>query len=144
MFISYLQSIVKLFAADGSTGDEAEFKVSAGTSNGPVDLSFLEQPLNSTLVVGATTSNKYAEVALHPAFEGSFYLRTSSAYPSLVDGHPKDPSGEGRTRHIDSREFNGYERSLNGHINWDGKEDKRSTVTVQTNNEPAILTLLDV
>ena len=86
-------------------------------------------------------SPKGVEVGLHPAYEGVYTLRTSNSKASLVDEHPEDPSGQGRTRHVDQKVSNG--RLLDGHISWDGKEDKKSFVSVQSSNSPVTLTLQD-
>lgn len=133
--------MVSLFAADNATGEGTGFTVVTETSNGLLELSFPSQPLKSTLIANARTSNKGVEVGLHPAYEGVYTLRTSNAKASLVDEQPEDPSGEGRTRHVDQKVSIG--RLLDGYISWDGKEDKKSFVSVQSSNSPVTLTLQD-
>ena len=71
-------------------------------------------------------------------------LRTGNATSSLLDEHPDDPSGERRTRHISKNEQNGFEWMSDGYINWDGRDDKNSSVSVQNNNDSVVLTLLEV
>ena len=77
----------------------SSFSVSASTRNGALDLSFPEQPPDSTLTLTARTSNSPATVRLHPAFEGRFELATANGHLEFApDEHAEDPARRGRTR----------------------------------------------
>ncbi|PIL33798.1 hypothetical protein GSI_04423 [Ganoderma sinense ZZ0214-1] len=75
------------------------YAVSASTQNGAVDLSFPEQPVDSTLTLSARTSNSPAMVRLNPAFEGQFELGTANGPVTFApDKNVADPAHRGRTR----------------------------------------------
>ncbi|KAM5544972.1 hypothetical protein V8D89_001083 [Ganoderma adspersum] len=75
------------------------FSVSASTRNGALDLSFPEQPVDSTLTLSARTSNSPATVRLHPAFEGQFELATANGHLAFAPNEgAEDPARRGRTR----------------------------------------------
>lgn len=143
MFSSFRQiaGAINLIAPEGTDGTNSAFAVQSINSNGRLDLAFPTQPLNSYLSLDAKTSNARADIGLHPAYEGSFQLRTSNAHPTLEDENPRDPSGQGRRRSIHYQTLkNGL---LNGQVQWYDEGGKRSWVHLQSSNAPVTLTLKD-
>lgn len=143
VFLSFRQisGVINLIAAEGTEGANSAFTVQSINSNGRLDLAFPTQPLNSFFSLDAKTSNARADVGLHPAYEGSFQLRTSNARPALEDENPRDPSGQGRRRRTSYQTLkNGV---LNGLVQWDDEVGKRSWIHLQSSNAPVTLTLKD-
>ncbi|TDL18015.1 hypothetical protein BD410DRAFT_729021 [Rickenella mellea] len=130
-----LQARIQLF----SPKEEGAFDVDATSSNAPLTLQFVEQPINSTLRVNARTSSGSANVNLHPAYEGNFTLQTSNSLPQVQRTVAKDPTGKGRERHVD------YGRNvrniLQGSVWWGHpkKDGLKSDVRVRTSNSPVQL-----
>lgn len=144
MFTSHRQisGAINLIASEATEGANSAFAVQSISSNGRLDLAFPTQPLNSYLSLDAKTSNARADVGLHPAYEGSFQLRTSNRSPALEDEKPRDPSGQGRRRRINYQVLNGG--VLNGQVQWGDEGAKRSWIHLQSSNAPVTLTLKDV
>jgi len=71
----------------------SNFDVTSRTSNGKINVAFLDAPVDSTLAFRASTSNAATEVSLHPTFEGHFTLQSSLVTPDVREHRVEDPSG---------------------------------------------------
>ncbi|KAG6887437.1 hypothetical protein C0995_015310 [Termitomyces sp. Mi166 len=135
---SAIRGALALESANESGG---RFKVFARTSNAPLDLSFVEAPVDSVLSFDATTSLGPATVSLHPTYEGSYTATTSFRRPSiLVNYDAEDPAGKGRQRQVHSSINRGPIAS--GTIRWfDGGDNKEllGNVEVRTSLAPLVL-----
>ncbi|OCH93526.1 hypothetical protein OBBRIDRAFT_724741 [Obba rivulosa] len=135
-----ITSDVKLMstAADTTGGS---FDVDARTSNGFITLQVPEIPVDSTINVDARTSNKPARVALGPAYEGEFLLRTSNASPSVKrNDRAEDPSGQGRRRRLFVSQVKG---NVQGEVLWgDKRREGTGNVQIRSSNREVVLDLL--
>ncbi|KAJ3527356.1 hypothetical protein NM688_g8139 [Phlebia brevispora] len=123
---------LKSSAADKTGG---AFHVVGKSSNGRLNLTCTEAPVDSKLELSAYTSNSAAYVTLHPTFEGKFQVSTKNAnLNAVIDKHVKDPSGRDTTRQVEIWTFPTYSR---GNIRWSGKH--MGEVDVRTQNGPATL-----
>ena len=67
-----------------SSSRDGSFRVSAQTTNAPLDIALSSSSLGRVLLrLDAATHNAPAHVALPPAFEGRFLLRTTRFRPAL-------------------------------------------------------------
>jgi hypothetical protein len=114
-------------SADDGKNSGGAYVVTGTTTNSPIALVVSELPLNSTSTIVAYTSNGRAIAKLPPAFEGRFFARTTNGRVALDTPSSKveDPSGGGRERHVRRQE----------------KDVPRGSVTVQTTNSNAELTI---
>ncbi|KIJ04915.1 hypothetical protein PAXINDRAFT_94132 [Paxillus involutus ATCC 200175] len=124
------------------TNSGGNFDVKAHTSNGMIDLEYDDSPLNAILTSEAKTSNSPVSVKMHPAFEGTFGVTSSSIGPVLQDERPNDPSGRGRRRVLSQNKVRG---TISGSVYWAGSDGARRgtkcSSTVRTSNSPAVLKL---
>ncbi|KAF8128160.1 hypothetical protein EV363DRAFT_1340877 [Boletus edulis] len=135
---SQITSSVSLTTASGSGGN---FVVTARSSNGGVKLQYNDAPTGARLVSDARTSNAAAEVAMHPAYEGTYEVSTSNAQPVVRDTRPADPEGRGRRRVVDQKALRGI---VSGRVYWvreDGSRRVEGVSTVHTSNARASLDL---
>jgi hypothetical protein len=118
-----------------------KYKVSATTSNSPVTVKFPTSPIDALLKLQARTSNGHAYVDLHPAYEGSFGVRSSGFKPLLEEHHAEDPSAEGRQRNVVVLDKGRY--SVSGIAYWGTLDDDKllGSVDVVTSNSRARLRL---
>lgn len=89
----------------------------------------------------ATTSNAPATVQLHPAYEGSFDLSTSSNYNSNVfyKDDTQDPAERGRKRVVEVKYVSRGKAA--GVVGWGSGEPVDGTVVVRTSNAENVLSL---
>ncbi|GLB37340.1 putative expressed protein [Lyophyllum shimeji] len=114
------------------------YLVAATTSNSPLAVKFQTSPLDSTLKLVAGTSNSPALVSLDPAYEGTFSLSTSNYSPLLNRRTVEDPSGKGRKRVVQARN---YSRGvLKGSVSWSARAGS-GTVEVKSSNSSVTLEL---
>lgn len=139
---SPLKARVHLYDLTSSKKISSSFSVTGKTSNSPLNIAFLDAPLDSKLVHRASTSNSPAEVSLHPTFEGQFYLH-SSLFGAVVHERPgvEDPSGKGRERRVRYRTIRGPRAE--GSVTWgdDVDEEKLGNVEVGSSNARVTLNL---
>jgi hypothetical protein len=136
---SHIDSTVSL-SADSNW--EGKFDVSATTSNAKLNLEYDDAPVNARLTSKAKTSNGRASVKMHPAFEGTFELKTSNASPVLRDVRPSDPSGRGRRRTLNQYQ---NKKTISGSVywvDWNGRGGElKSSSTVATSNAQVVVEL---
>jgi hypothetical protein len=115
------------------------FNVSTRTSNSPLSVIYDASPLASILRHESRTSNGPATVNLHSAYEGSFYLQSSTVWPSISKKHATDPSGQGRRRIVQMFRARGL---VTGEVYW-GREMQLhgANVDIRTSNSPAHLSV---
>ncbi|EJU04308.1 hypothetical protein DACRYDRAFT_105370 [Dacryopinax primogenitus] len=107
------------------------FSVVAKSSNTQVEVGVLDQPVNSTLSLTATSTNGRIGVGLHPAFEGEFIARTTNGKSELIETpNVNDPAGLHRVRHITVSRFANI---LTGSAFW-GEKKKRGSAVLSTTN----------
>ncbi|KAF8959957.1 hypothetical protein BDZ97DRAFT_1761106 [Flammula alnicola] len=127
-----------------SSGEGGSFDVSTTTTNSPVYVTFPDAPVDSNLLLEAKTTNSPAKVFLHPTYEGSFDLQTSSVFRSELNVHHDvtDPSGKERKRDV---QINTVGRGhTHGSVKWveeDKKHESAGAVVIRTTNSPAVLDL---
>ncbi|KAI0352039.1 hypothetical protein OH77DRAFT_1410038 [Trametes cingulata] len=137
-----IQAHVGLYTnTSNSTG--GAFQVGARSSNGPITLTFVDQPANSQLNTSAVSSNAPVRASVHPGFEGTFELHSAWFAPPSVEqnGPVHDPLGRDRRR-----EVHGYKigkGAMRGQIDWQPKHEdaKSGHVGLETSNAHAILSL---
>ncbi|CAA7260391.1 unnamed protein product [Cyclocybe aegerita] len=127
---------------ESESGTGGVYTVNGHTNNSPLRISFPTAPVESRLALTATTNNSPATVELHPTYEGTVSISTSSWFAAEFrwDGDVEDPSGKGRHRLVDasSRRRGVFE----GAIHWvDGSGRKRDPATdgrvaVHSSNSP--------
>ncbi|KAI0312001.1 hypothetical protein OF83DRAFT_1148206 [Amylostereum chailletii] len=124
------------------------FQVSARTTHAPSALVFSSSPIDSTLRLRSSTSDHPALVRLHPAYEGTFTLRSSGATPELVYSRAEaDPAGQGRDRVVEVGEMKrgflgGWTEWVESKVMvWAGNARERGEIEVETTNSPARLEL---
>ncbi|KAI1788344.1 hypothetical protein LXA43DRAFT_1097445 [Ganoderma leucocontextum] len=116
------------------------YHVTTQTSNGAIDLEFVDAPVDHALTASARTSNGRAEVTMHETFEGSFDLWTTNAgTPTVHARDVRDPAGRGRKRgylvHANRR------NSVRGNVWWGEENKERGSVSVWTTNGRLRLTV---
>jgi len=125
------------------------FAVHARTSNSPLKINCTEQAPDARLALNAHTSNSPAHVRLHPAFEGTFKLRTS-IFPAVVagaDADVEDPAGRGRKRVVEVRTIGRGSGIVHGDVEWVPQDDEvvapaAGKVEVSTSHSPLVLSLV--
>lgn len=109
-----------------------------------MDIKLPSSPVDSLLDMEAFTSNNNADVSLHAAYEGSYYLASSGSV-EVDNEHARDPSGKGRHRtvinSISTRKL------IAGSIFWGNEWDhdknaETGRVIVSTSNSWARLRLI--
>lgn len=132
-------SAVHLLRSHASGG---AYAIEAHTSNNPLNLIVPSSPYSSFLRLDAHTTNSPSKITLHPAYEGSYSIRSSMIAPKVeYSGDVEDPSGQGRHRvHNTHRVTRGH--LVEGSVRW-GEEggEKGGSVTLSTSNSPAVLEL---
>ncbi|KAH8115224.1 hypothetical protein DFH11DRAFT_1854374 [Phellopilus nigrolimitatus] len=128
-----INTSVVLSAPQGTPG----FAIQALTSSAPNTLLFPSHSPSAPLSLTLKTSNARAHAALHPAFEGTFSLRTSvvRAAPRVdYDGRVVDPSGRGREREVEVRRGGGAR--MDGSVWWGewGERHGRGWAHLTTSN----------
>lgn len=133
-----ITSSVSLTTPSGSGGN---FVVTARSSNGAIKLQYNDAPTEARLVSDARTSNAAAEVAMHPAYQGTYEVSTSNAQPAVRDTRPADPEGRGRRRVVNQTGSRGI---VSGRVYWmeeDGRRRVEGVSTVHSSNARASLDL---
>ncbi|KAG8785297.1 hypothetical protein FRC15_001626 [Serendipita sp. 397] len=113
--------------------DGGHFKVTAATTNGHVDVTYLDAPVDSILNNVVSTTNGRIETRLHSTYEGDVTIVTSNAAIEVhQDEETKDPSGRDRQRVVTwgSR----WNTMLSGWIGWGEKKPHTGSVTASTTN----------
>jgi hypothetical protein len=118
-----------------------KYKVSATTSNSPLTVTFPTSPIDALLNLKATTSHSPAYVDLHPAYEGSFDIHSSSFKPVIEEQHAEDPSAKGRQRNVVVLDKGPY--SVSGIVYWGTLDDDKvlGSVDVVNSHSPTRLRL---
>lgn len=130
-----------------STSDDCTgglFHVTATSSNGSVDLKYVDAPIGSALRSITRAQNSPVKVTAHKTYEGKFSLRNSPWSPIHIE-HDKtveDPTGRGRERLVALREVHwGY---TEGTVRWvpgDPDNSQLRTIELNTFNAPLHLKL---
>ncbi|CCM02993.1 uncharacterized protein FIBRA_05108 [Fibroporia radiculosa] len=126
---------ISLFSiADNSMG--GTFDVDIHTSNSPMNVAFLEAPVDHTLNMKAHTSNSPARATLHKTYEGSFALSSSRFFrPSVhADNSVEDPAGHQRQRTVRTNTIAGS--LVKGDVKWipSERETEVGRVEISTSN----------
>ncbi|KAI5123822.1 hypothetical protein M0805_009114 [Coniferiporia weirii] len=136
-----IDSTLNLHADSPSGGADSAFAAQAITSNARSSLAITQHPADAPLTVESKTSNSPARVALHPAFEGAFALRTSNS-AARIDAaeHVGDPRGEGRVRTVRTDRIG--KGSAEGRVWWgEYAAGKKGWVHVTSSNSQVELAL---
>ncbi|KAG5719396.1 hypothetical protein E4T56_gene13462 [Termitomyces sp. T112] len=140
--ISTSNSAIKgTLALESANESRGKFKIFARTSVSPLQLSFVEAPVDSVLLLDATTSLGPAAVSLDSTYEGSYTAVTSLQRPSILfNPDVEDPAGKGRKRQMRSSPSRGPIAS--GTVRWsDGDDHKKLLGNVNVRTSLAPLTL---
>ncbi|KAF8586657.1 hypothetical protein K439DRAFT_1408598 [Ramaria rubella] len=132
---SRIETPIALISTYESPSTPSAFSVSATTSNGILDVTFPEAPTSpfSHLSFIGKTSNSRSSVKLHPTYEGSISLSTSTFLSPKVlsNSNIEDPSGQGRRRTVHSTTVgNGH---LEANVKW-GTDEGSGNVVITTSN----------
>ncbi|KAJ7496621.1 hypothetical protein FB451DRAFT_1208265 [Mycena latifolia] len=139
-----INSVINLDTTSGTGGD---FKVTAKTSNGRVDMRVASAPLDSVLTFDARTSNSAAAATLPTAYEGSWAVATSNAAVAVhrMENNERDPACKGdadckgRTRRMETRIASKGQAA--GNVYWDKKNANRGSATLRTSNAPVTINI---
>lgn len=105
----------------------------AHTRNGSIKIVYDDSPVDSVLKFDAHTTNSPVHAMLHPAYEGTFCLRTTLC-GVVLDPLPdvEDPSGLGRKRRLSTHSVNKQVKC--GGVKWSpSKSDGRAgSVDIRT------------
>lgn len=127
------------FTSLEESGANSNFDVVSRTTNGKLNVAFLDAPVDSKLTFGGTTSNAATDISLHPTFEGHFSLQSSLVTPDVREHRVEDPSGRGRERVVRFRNARG---SASGEVVWGRRsEGGKGDVRVHTSNARITLNL---
>ncbi|THH07536.1 hypothetical protein EW145_g3313 [Phellinidium pouzarii] len=138
-----IDSALSLYASAAGGGADSAFGVQTVTSNAASSLAVLAHPSDAQLMLECKTSNHGARVALHPAFEGAYALRTSNSAARVDAGRVEDPSGHGRERTVMTESV--WNGRTEGKVWWgEWANWKKSWVHVTTSNGPVELKLREV
>ncbi|KAI0316368.1 hypothetical protein OF83DRAFT_1060481 [Amylostereum chailletii] len=125
-----------------TVGATSAFNASTTTSNSPLIVEYASLPSEGAVLSAvAHTSNSPARLTLPPAFEGTFFVRTSLLGAAVDRRDVEDPTGRGRQRKV---EMNVMRRGVAyGKTSWEPSEDesKAGFASVTTSNGPAQLVL---
>ena len=136
---SRIDSEVSLVSNQSSTTG-GNFHVAARASNAPLSLTVVDAPLDSMLLLAASTSNSPARVALHKTFQGTFDLSSSAVFRPEVDWSPvNDPAEQDRRRRVRLDTIKGSR--VRGGVEWEEGGEERGKVVVETSNSPLRLVL---
>ncbi|KAI0827699.1 hypothetical protein BC628DRAFT_1338239 [Trametes gibbosa] len=117
------------------------YDVTADTSNSKLSITASSQPIGSTLLLSARTSNAPASVRLPPAYEGTSVVETTLGGLAKIecDAGAKDPAGHGRTRVCATPRKTPLR--VEGYTAWglDGSRHGMGDVSVVSSNAPAML-----
>ena len=137
---SVIDSQIGLYS-NTSDATKGEFHLDVRTSNSPLQVAFVDTPVDSSLYAVVHTSNSPAQVTLHRAFEGAFSL-LGMPFPRPIvqwDTSVEDPAGRGRERTV---RVDGVQGSLvYGKVFWGDEGVRNGTVQVETSNSPLRLLL---
>ncbi|KAJ6605962.1 hypothetical protein B0H10DRAFT_2075369 [Mycena sp. CBHHK59/15] len=129
-----LQSDISLASPQRRGGS---FGVTATTSNGRLDMRFLESPRDAALDVTARTSNSPAALALHSAYEGAFAADTSNAPASVRRLHAGEEEKEGRVMEVEQVR----RQSVRGVAYWEKGHMDYGMVRLRASNSPVVLSI---
>ncbi|KAF8592223.1 hypothetical protein K439DRAFT_393990 [Ramaria rubella] len=125
-----------------TSGSPAAFSISAITANSPLNVSFPDTPTSpfARLAFIGQNVDGLTNVTLPATYEGSILLSTTIFHPILTSNpNTIDPSGQGRTRTVDSQILpNG---SLSAQVQW-GNDTGSGTVVITTEVAPNTVQLL--
>lgn len=117
-----------------------QFRVNAHTSNAPLELIFVDAPVDSMLTTSAQTENAPARVVLHKTYEGAFDLVSSTFFrPEVQWDDVEDPKGTGRSRTV-AIEPGVSSTAVRGSVTWEERPGA-GNVSVRTSNSPLRLLL---
>ena len=108
--LSYLPRLIEAdisLSSKSSFGTGGTFGVHAHTTNGSIKIVYDDAPVDSVLKFDAHTTNSPVHAVLHPAYEGTFCLRTTLCEVVLDPLRDiEDPSGLGRKRRLSTHSVN--------------------------------------
>ena len=133
----------RLHLTSSVRGGSDKFNVSTVTTNNPLFVVVTDAPVDSALFLEARTTNGQAHVHLHPTYEGSFDIETSSQYSGDINFLPAaDPSGKemGRVSWWQPRNTS----HVYGSTSWSktGIMKNAGNVTVLTSNAAVVLDIV--
>ncbi|SRR6266404_5994176 len=139
--LRHIKADVSLVSSSPS-GSGGAFGVRTHTTNSPIEVVYVDSPVDSVLKFDAVSTNARVHAALHRAYEGTFALATSNA-GAVVDRlrDVEDPSGQGRKRRVTRRSV---ERShVFGEVEWVPSSDSNEagSVNIVTTNSGVTLTV---
>ena len=103
--------------SNSSFGAGGTFGVHAHTTNGSIKIVYDDSPADSILKFDAHTTNSPVHAVLHPAYEGTFCLRTTLCKVVLDPlRDAEDPSGLGRRRRWSTHSVN--KQAVCGGVDW--------------------------
>ncbi|KAJ7142508.1 hypothetical protein C8R44DRAFT_974229 [Mycena epipterygia] len=121
-----------------SDSERSAFDTTASTSNGRIQLAVVTAPIDSTVRLNARTSIGAVGLKLPDTFEGSFIAATSLSSLSVkLDETVKDPTGAGRERRLEYKQWNGW--WADGRIGWSEEGMGHGGVELRTSMAPIML-----
>ncbi|TFK25381.1 hypothetical protein FA15DRAFT_639645 [Coprinopsis marcescibilis] len=120
--------------------DGGKFSVSASTVRGRISLDFPEAPVDHALDLDAVTVLDKIDVRLHPAYQGSFQLKTVLDRVKLqVNDSVEDPAGKNRKRVVQTTSVTS--NVLDGATWWEEEYRKLGSVLLKTTLGSVVLSL---
>ncbi|KAH7318809.1 hypothetical protein B0J17DRAFT_302558 [Rhizoctonia solani] len=106
-----------------------DYTISLSNANAAISATIASQPVGSGLFIEGRTAMGNVDVRLHPAFEGDFKLSNVLRTPVVELQNKKDPSGEGRERHLS---FEKRGSTTIGNVKWGDVEHAPGSVKLTT------------
>ncbi|CAE6430544.1 unnamed protein product [Rhizoctonia solani] len=106
-----------------------DYSISLSNANAAISATIASQPVGSGLFIKGNTAMGDVNVYLNPAYEGDFKLSNILGTPIVELQNKKDPSGEGRERHLS---FQKRGSTTIGNVKWGDVERAPGTVDLTT------------
>ncbi|PPR03988.1 hypothetical protein CVT24_008307 [Panaeolus cyanescens] len=120
--------------SESTTETGGMFDVAVSAMNGPLDIKFATQPLDSKLKLAASSTNYRPSVLLNTAYEGSFDVYGHN--PTLrCDSTIADPTGRNRPRICWSTSGS---HDLSGFTYWEKEHERSGRITFSAMNTSGV------
>ncbi|CAE6469427.1 unnamed protein product [Rhizoctonia solani] len=106
-----------------------DYHLSLSNANAPISATIASQPLNSGVFLKGSTAMGNVNIRLNAAYEGGFKLSNVFGTPVVELTNKKDPSGEGRERHLS---FEKRGSTTIGSVRWGNGEHAPGQVDLST------------
>jgi hypothetical protein len=122
--------------------NNVSFEIVADTIDAPLKLHILEIPSDVKLIIAGYTTKTPIHAKIHPAYEGSFAIKTTNNHVTVITPDAEDPRREGRTRSLEQRHWDPRGGHIIGSVRWNSEElERHGNIHLSTTKAPIRLTL---